>query len=576
MTTAQDYNPEYSMIGTILVHEGIITEEQLDEGLIEQEALGKKLGDTLIELEHITPEDLAYVLALQDGMQSIASELMFAARTEIVNLIPEPFARENFVLAVSKDRESNMLTVAMLDPDDIVTLDNLRKMTDSKVNPLLARKKDILQAIERHYDEVRKSGEVEQLLGGLEFIAETEEGDDVDVSRLQKEVDHAPIVKLVNLILSEAIKSRATDIHIEQADKNMVVRYRVDGVLQQVMTPPKSSSTGIVSRIKVLSKLNLAERRLPQDGRFTLKLPDREVDVRVSVLPTVLGEKVVLRLLDKGSFDLKLVNLGFDPNKLGIFKHWIKRPYGMIILSGPTGSGKSTTLYSSLNEIKSIEDNIVTVEDPVEYQLDGIHQVHVNEKIGLTFGGALRSILRQDPDIILIGEIRDLETADIAVKFSLTGHLVFSSLHANDAPSTVTRLLDIGIPPYLVASSLNLVMAQRLVRTICPQCKIPYTPTDDEIVALGLEKKDLENRIVYTGKGCPHCRGTGYFGRTGLFEILEMNSPIRKLVFDSANPELVREKALELGMETLRQDGIRKLFEGKTSVREVLRVTILE
>ncbi len=578
MVIDPNYNPEFAMIGTILVQEGIITEEQLDEGLTEQAALGKKLGETLIELEYLEPEDLTYGLSLQSGLKSIDAESLLIADSMVVALISEPFAIENNVLAVSKQGKS--LTVAMVDPDDIVLLDNLRKMTESQIDPMLARKKDIVAGIEKHYEVVRKSGEVKELLGGLEFISEIEEGDELDLNRLEKEVEHAPIVKLVNLILSEAIKSRATDIHVEQAENNMVIRYRIDGVLQQVMTPPKSSAMGIVSRIKVLSKLDLAERRKPQDGRFSIKLPDHDVDVRVSVLPTVLGEKVVLRLLDQGSFNLNLRNLGFDPEKLKIFGHWIKRPYGMIILSGPTGSGKSTTLYSSLNEIKSVEDNIVTVEDPVEYQLDGIHQVHVNEKIKLTFANTLRSILRQDPDIVLIGEIRDKETADIAIKFSLTGHLVFSSLHANDAPSTVTRLLDIGIKAYLVGSCLNLVMAQRLVRTICKECKTPYTPTVDDIELLGITKKELEGKTVYTGEGCQRCRGTGYYGRTALFELLEMRPQIRETIFESGdekpNPELVRREALKLGMETLREDGLRKLFQGKTSVREVLRVTILE
>ncbi|RMH74313.1 MAG: pilus assembly protein PilB [Gemmatimonadetes bacterium] len=568
------YNPEFSMIGTILVQEGLLVEDRLNEALNEQKTRGKRLGETLIEMEYLDKADLDYALGLQMGMKSVDLDTLLDARPEIVRVIPEPFAKENSVLAFA--RSDNVLSVALTDPDDIVVVDNIRKLTEFNINPLLAHKKHIQMAIDKHYEAVRKSGEVEELLGGLEFISETEEGDETDLANLQKEVDNAPIVKLVNLILSEAIKSRATDIHIEQAEHNMVVRYRIDGVLQEVMTPPKSSGSGIVSRIKVLSKLNLAERRLPQDGRFTLKLPDREVDVRVSVLPTVLGEKVVLRLLDKTSFNLNLTNLGFDPEKLSIFRRWIMRPYGMVILSGPTGSGKSTTLYSSLNEIKSVETNIVTVEDPVEYQLDGIHQVQVNTKIDLTFGSALRSILRQDPDIVLIGEIRDLETADIAVKFSLTGHLVFSSLHANDAPSTVTRLLDIGIPPYLVASSLNLVMAQRLVRTICKQCKEPYTPSPEELIGLEMTEKDLEGKTVFMGRGCPHCRGTGYYGRTAVFEILEMLSPIRKLVFDSANPEIVREEALKLGMETLRQDALRKLFEGKTTVKEVLRVTIAE
>jgi len=381
------------------------------------------------------------------------------------------------------------------------------------------------------------------------------------------------------MIIADALKERATDIHIEYQEKSVSVRFRIDGVLQEMMTPPHTSHPGICSRIKIISKLNIAEKRLPQDGRFSIKTVDRDVDVRVSILPTVNGEKIVMRLLDKTNFSMSLTQLGFEMDMLKVFKRAIVQPYGMIIVSGPTGSGKSTSLYASVNEIKSIEDNITTVEDPVEYHSEGINQVQVKPKIGLTFSAALRSILRQDPDKLLIGEIRDGETADIAVKFSLTGHIVFSTLHANDAPATITRFIDIGVPPFLVGSSLLLVMAQRLVRRICPKCKEEYLPDQFELESINLtdeEKIRYKDIKYYRGKGCVHCRGTGYHGRTGIFELLEVKGNIRRMIFDNANQEEIREEALRHGMISLRESALRKIAASTTTIREMLRVTVQE
>ena len=372
----------------------------------------------------------------------------------------------------------------------------------------------------------------------------------------------------------EAIKEDSTDVHIEPGRKNISVRIRIDGVLSQIMTPPMSSLNGITTRLKILSRLNIAEHRLPQDGRMKIKTPDRDIDVRVSILPTVHGEKTVLRLLGFGGKKLNLTTLGFPESKLKIFRKWIKQPYGMILLSGPTGSGKSTTLYASLLEIQSEGINVTTVEDPVEYQIAGINQVQMHDEIGLTFSRSLRSILRQDPDVLLIGEIRDSETADIAVKFSLTGHLVFSTVHANDAPSTITRLLDIGIPPFLLGSSLNLVMAQRLIRTICQHCKQPYDATPEELERIQLSKEELQDIQFMHGKGCSHCRYTGYRGRTAIHEILEIKQPIRRLIFENANQEIIRDKAVQLGMTPLRDAGIGKIKTGITTIYEVLRSTV--
>ncbi|MBL7073774.1 Flp pilus assembly complex ATPase component TadA [candidate division KSB1 bacterium] len=571
------YSPQFERLGSILVKEGFITQEQLDRSLAEQKKVKKKLGDVLVDLELLTGRKIIQALAKQMGIAAVGDDELLEADEKIVSLIPESFARDNNLIALR--RHDNVLRVAMIDPDDIVALDNLSKLTKLQVEPVIATKDGISKAIERLYVRVRKSGEVSELMEDLRFFGETEEGEEegeIDMSQMPADLADAPIVKLVNMMLVEAIRERATDIHIETTQESMVVRLRVDGVLREVMAVPKSSLPGVVSRIKILSRLNIAEHRLPQDGRFTVRSPEKDLDIRVSVLPTVFGEKIVLRLLDKTGFSMDLTQLGFEQRMLSIFRKWIVQPYGMIIIAGPTGSGKSTTMHAALQEIKSTEINITTVEDPVEYQQDGINQVQVKEKIGLTFASTLKFILRQDPDILLIGEIRDAETADIAVKFSLTGHLVFSTLHANDAPSTITRLLDIGVPPFLVGSCLNLVMSQRLVRTICPHCKESYRPSVAELEMLDLDPSEHKETLFYLSKGCVHCRNTGYFGRTGIFEILEIKQPIRRLIYDNANLEDVREKALSLGMITLRDSGIRKVIEGITTVKEVLRSTIQE
>ena len=417
---------------------------------------------------------------------------------------------------------------------------------------------------------------MDEAISGITVISGQEGSEElVDLSPDKASAEDAPIVKLVNLILQEAIKERATDIHLEPQEGQGTVRIRIDGVLQIIMTPPISSLSGLSTRIKILSKLNIAEKRLPKDGRFSIRAPGKDIDVRVSILPTVYGEKVVMRLLDKTGFDFNLTSLGFPQENLGIFKKVINQPYGLVVVSGPTGSGKSTSLYASLKEIKSERTNITTVEDPVEYQLDGINQVQVFEDIGLTFAGSLRSILRQDPDILLIGEIRDGETADIAVKFALTGHLVFSTVHANDAPGTITRLLDIGIAPFLVGSCLNLVMAQRLVRRLCAKCKEEYTPTKEELDFIGLDSGRVKEDL-WRAKGCAECRNTGYRGRTAIFEMIPMSRNLRSLVYDNANEDEIREAALRNGMTALREAGIKRVLDGTTTIEEILRSTVEE
>ncbi len=569
----------FPKLGEILLEEGIIDEQQLEEGLNEADKKGLLIGEALVALGHAVQEKVYYGLAQQMDYQFFTNEQLLESKEDVVRFIPEEFAKEHNLLAVRSD--NGVITVAMADPDDIVAQDNLQNLTDQMEEaPMLqlamASPEGIQDAIDKLYVRIRKQKETKEVIGDLQFFAEADEGEEgmVDMTKVADQED-APIIKLVNMIIAEGLKERATDIHIEPAEHQVRVRYRVDGVLIEVMTPPKNAHNGIVTRIKIISKLNIAEKRLPQDGRFTIKAADKEVDVRVSILPTVNGEKVVMRLLDKGAFGFSLSTLGFEEHQHKIFKRNIIKPYGMVIISGPTGSGKSTTLYASLREIMSAQDNITTVEDPVEYYLDGINQVQVKPRIGLTFASSLRSILRQDPDRLLIGEIRDEETADIAVKFSLTGHLVFSTVHANDAASTVTRLIDIGVPPFLVGSSLLLVMAQRLVRNICPNCKEKYEPKDVEFEYLDLDPKDEEFQSIewYRGRGCINCRDTGYYGRTGIFEILQVSSEIRRLIYDNASQDEIQEVAELQGMETLRAHGISKAKRGITTMEEILRVT---
>ena len=438
-----EFNPQFQRIGEILVHAGKISDDQLNEALAQQKNTHEKLGQVLIDMGMIQEDDLITAYSMQLGYRKADNFLLLEAKPEVVALIPEDFARSNSVLAVQRSKRS--LIVAMEDPEDIAAIDSIKRLTDLEPDIVVVGPSLLAKAMDQLYGQIQKADQVEEAIQRITVISGDEDSaEEVDLSPEKASEEDAPIVKLVNLILQEAIKERATDIHIEPQARKVNVRIRIDGVLQIIMTPPSTSLSGLVTRIKILSKLNIAEKRLPQDGRFSIKTAAKDIDVRVSILPTVYGEKIVLRLLDKSGFDFNLTSLGFPQKHLGVFKKAINQPYGMVVVAGPTGSGKSTSLYAALKEIKDERTNITTVEDPVEYQLDGISQVQVFEDIGLTFDSTLRSILRQDPDILLIGEIRDSETADIAVKFSLTGHLVFSTVHANDAPGTLTRLLDIG------------------------------------------------------------------------------------------------------------------------------------
>ncbi len=567
---------EFDYLGKMLVDKSIISSEQLDHALNRQKSVEKKLGELLVEMKAVNENILIDVLGEQLNFSVARDRDYYTAEPDLIAKVPEDFAKTNKVIPLWNKEEK--IWVAMADPENLEVLDHLTKILEGEVKPVLGVPHEIERAIDKQYGSLQSSGEVDTLLTGLNFEISDEESDNEgDTALARKEVDDAPIVKLVNVMLEKALEERATDIHVEPGHRQLYIRFRVDGALREGITAPIKSHKGIISRIKIMSKLNIAENRLPQDGRFTLKTGDgrREVDVRVSVVPGTLGEKVVLRLLDKGLFELDLTHLGFSQGQMKLFGKAIRKPYGIIIISGPTGSGKSTSLYAAIKAIQSAEDNIVTVEDPVEYQLEGITQIATRDNIGLTFANTLRAILRQDPDKILIGEIRDHETADIALKFSMTGHLVFTTLHANDSASTISRLVDIGVPPFIAGSSLIMVMAQRLVRRICNECKTEYQPTEEEWELLGVPEKNRQQR-VYVGKGCGKCKNTGYFGRVGIFEPLVIDKKIRNLIFNSANQDVIKAAALENNMTTLRDSALEKLFSGITSVKEVLKSTIEE
>ena len=567
------YDPQFSKLGEVLIHEGMITDKELESALSEQKTKKDKLGNTLVSKGTITEDQLATAFSLQANCKKLVEDDLLKAPEDVVKLIPEDFARQNNILALKKTADS--IYIAIEDPEDLSTQDSIQKLVNLKPVVFVAGKTAIKNAIKQLYDKVKKTGEVESAISNIKIIKGNEEGgDELDLGSEKVSAKDAPFVKLVNLILTEAIKEDSSDVHIEPGRNEVNVRIRIDGVLIRIMTPPVSSLNGIVTRIKILSKLNIAEHRLPQDGRMKIKTDTRDIDVRVSILPTVHGEKVVLRLLGSGKLTLNLANLGFPEKKLKTFRKWIGQPYGMVIISGPTGSGKSTTLYAALQEIHSEGINITTVEDPVEYQVPGINQVQMHDEIGLNFSASLRSILRQDPDVLLIGEIRDEETANIAVKFSMTGHLVFSTVHANDATSTILRLLDLGIPPFLLGSSLNLVMAQRLVRTIDKDYKESYKPSKEELDLVNFPKSKMKSAKFY--RGIPHRsnHNSGYKGRTAIHEVLEVDRSIKKLIFDGADQTEIKKTALKNGMTPLRDAGIEKIINGSTSIDEIIRATV--
>lgn len=574
-------------LGEMLVETGLITSEQLQEALNEQKKSGGRLGQNLLALGYITEDVMMAFVGKQLGIAYVSLSEYGEISKDVIKIVPENICRHQALIPVSL--EDNILTVAMSDPLNVFTVDDLRVMTGYEIKVVISSEAEIKSAIEKNYSEKDSMEDILKTideskntgtgslgnLGSLEVVKEEEE-DQPDIASLEAAGEEAPVVKLVNLLLTGAVKAGASDIHIEPFEKSLRTRYRIDGVLHEVSSPPRRMRAAIVSRIKIMANLDIAERRLPQDGRIKVKVTGKAIDLRVSILPTAFGEKVVMRILDASSLCLDLTKLGFEPDVLPIYQKHIDIPFGIILVTGPTGSGKSTTLYSSLSTLNYPDRNIMTIEDPVEYVLEGINQVQAKPDIGLTFAAGLRSFLRQDPDIIMVGEIRDAETAEIAINAALTGHLVFSTLHTNDASGAVTRLTNMGIEPFLTASTVNMVIAQRLVRVICEHCKEDYQVPASFIRDLGQKYDDEKPVLLYRGKGCDHCTNTGYRGRLACYEILVVNDEIRDLILERASTHLVKQKSRERGMITLREAAFRKVLSGVTTVEEMMRVTFAD
>ena len=561
-------------LGRMLVGAKLITEDQLEKALALQQKEGGRLGSILVKFSYLPEQTLLQFLSKQYGVQAI--DLSKAEiDSSVIKLIPTEVVQKYNVIPIR--RVGSVITIAMMDPSNIFAIDDIKFMTGYDVDVVVASESAIVAAMAKYYD--TSAMNLQQVLKSMDVgeesvdIVEADTEEQVDLRELKEAVEEAPVVKLVNLILSDAIKKGASDIHIEAYEKKFRVRHRIDGVLYEVMNPPMKLRAALTSRLKIMAELDIAERRLPQDGRIKLKMKNREIDLRVSTLPCLFGEKVVLRILDKGALSFDLRKLGFEQKAMDDLMKAVHAPYGMVLVTGPTGSGKSTTLYAALQQINEIGINIMTAEDPVEYNLYGVNQVQMKEEIGLNFAAALRSFLRQDPDVVLVGEIRDYETAEIAVKAALTGHLVLSTLHTNDAPSTVTRLLNMGVEPFLVASSVILIIAQRLVRRICPECKKEEKASPSVLVDLGFSPQEAESIVFYKGSGCPNCNNTGYRGRIALYEVLSVDDEIRGLILEGASATEIKKKAVASGMKTLRLSGLTKLKEGLTTIEEILRTT---
>ena len=577
MAEAKLGQPVSRRLGDLLVKEGLINQEQLQRALADQKGSNEKLGSILVRLDLINEDQLIAFLSKQYGIPSI-TVTQLDVDAEVIKLVPAQIARKYEVLPIK--RAGNQLTLAMADPTNVFAVDDVGFMTNLQVVPVVASQGAIRKAIDRLY-EAQTGGladvisEMDTALADVEVVeGEEEQWAKADIFELKESADEPPVVRLVNMILVDAIRRGASDIHLEPYEKVFRVRFRIDGVLHEIMTPPKRLEAALTSRVKIMSSLDIAERRLPQDGRIKLRYSQREIDFRVSTLPTIFGEKTVMRILDKDSLQLDLAMLGFDAWSLEQFTRAIHQPYGMILITGPTGSGKTTTLYSAIHTINSPDVNIMTAEDPVEYNLKGVNQVQVNEGIGRTFAAALRSFLRQDPDIILVGETRDLETAQIGIRAALTGHLVLTTLHTNDCPSTVARLLDMGIPPFLVSSALTLILAQRLGRKICKDCRQPYDADEESLVPYGHVPQGLGVVQFYKGKGCHTCSFTGMKGRVAIYEVMPVSDEMREMILRNAPTAEIREMALSQGMKTLRQNALQKVLDGVTTIEEVLRVTV--
>jgi type IV pilus assembly protein PilB len=595
-------------LGEILVRENLLSAQQLREALDYQREHGGRLGFNLVKLGLVSDDMITAVLSRQYGVPSVNLEL-FDIEDSVIRLIPREVAQKYSVLPLS--RVGATLTLAMVDPTNVFAMDDIKFMTGLNIEPVVVSEASVQEAIAKYYETSREielaaimsdvviegmNGNGNGHTGGitnddlvsldsLDFDAEAAEGleviednEEIDLSTLSRMSEDAPVVRLVNVLLVDALRRGASDIHIEPYEKELRIRFRIDGVLYDVMHPPLKMRDALISRIKIMSKLDISEKRLPQDGRIKIKVKvearSRELDFRVSTLPTLFGEKVVLRLLDKENLMLDMTKLGFEPESLQKFQRNIARPYGMVLVTGPTGSGKTNTLYSALQSLNTPQTNIMTAEDPVEFNLHGINQVQMKEQIGLNFAAALRSFLRQDPNIILVGEIRDFETAEIAIKAALTGHLVLSTLHTNDAPSTISRLMNMGIEPFLVATSVNLIQAQRLIRRICKDCKSENPMPAEALVEVGFKPEEVRQMKTYKGQGCQACNGTGYKGRVGLYETMEVTDDIRELILIGASSLELRKKAIDDGMISLRESGLQKIRNGVTTLEEVVRETV--
>ncbi len=562
-----------SRLGELLVRRGLVSQAQLAQLLQDQELAQLPLSVAVVK-QNLVDEALLAALLQKEYHLSLVDPSVMNIASEVVRLVPSQIAQRHHLVPISFSGSS--ITVAMSDPSNLVAVNEVKFLTGYDVKVAVASVSSVTAAIERYYEE---GSNVQEVLTefGTEEVEVVDHDDDVDLKELERATEEAPVVRLVNAILTNAIKRRASDIHLEPFERMFRVRFRVDGVLEEIMRPPLKLKNAITSRIKVMAQLDIAERRLPQDGRIKLKLgKGQEMDFRVSVLPTIFGEKIVLRLLDKSNLQLDMTKLGFAEDQLQDFKEAIYKPYGMVLVTGPTGSGKTTTLYSALSELNRVTSNISTAEDPVEFNLPGINQVQIHEEIGLNFAAALRSFLRQDPDIIMVGEIRDFETAEIAIKAALTGHLVLSTLHTNDAPSTINRLLNMGVEPFLVASSVNLILAQRLARLICTNCKEPAEVSPQALIDIGVPPDEVGTFTLFRGAGCATCNGSGYRGRIALYEVMPVSEEIRDLVLNGASASEIKRTAVSLGMKTLRMSGIQKLKEGLTTIHEVVRVTMAD
>lgn len=568
--------PRKMRLGDTLISEGLINEEQLLQALALQKKSGKRLGAVLVEMHLVTEQDIVQILSKQLRIPFIDLS-NYLIDPVIAKMVPEHIAKRHMLIPINK--VGNKLTVAMVDPLNIIAIDDIQLMTGLMVKPVVATHTDINKALQDAYGAVAQQ---DKLMDDLEDIGHT---DDEGLDQLDEFGENdAPIIRLCNLVISQAVQNGVSDIHIEPFEKELRIRYRLDGMLQNAMTPPKKATAAITSRIKIMASLNIAEKRLPQDGRIKIKVLNRMIDLRVSVLPVIWGEKIVMRILDQTSLKVNLEDLGFEPKTLDKFKDAIATPYGIVLVTGPTGSGKTTTLYSALSTLNSIDRNVMTAEDPVEYMLQGINQVQCKPDIGLTFAAALRSFLRQDPDIIMVGEIRDFETAEIAIKASMTGHLVLSTLHTNDAPGTVGRIINMGIEPFMVTTSVVVIQAQRLVRRICKDCKFEIKPRAEQISQFGitpelLRRLDLphineRNMLFYKGKGCESCNNTGNKGRLGVYEVMLMSERLREIILNGGSTDDIRRQAIEEDMLSLRESALRKALTGTTSLEEVLRVTM--